>query len=72
MVSSDQFQLSADHALMNLTSQIIDQGTQNPQMAAACFFRIQGAYEFITQLKTLAETPLIPQVQKNDQLDHRA
>jgi hypothetical protein len=75
IVSSDQFQTSADHAMLELVAQVIQQTGQangNPNAALAGFFRIQGAYEFITQMKLLAETPKLPETNNEGQLDHRA
>lgn len=75
IVSSEQFQTSCDHALLELVGQIIAQTGQangNPNAALSGFFRIQGAYEFISQMKLLAEVPKLPNAPTDGQLDHRA
>lgn len=71
MVSSDQFDMSADAALLELTKQLVGVDNGNQYTAIASFHRIQGAYELLATMKTLAEatpktTAVLPQ-----QLDHR-
>lgn len=71
MVSSDQFDISADAALLELTKQLVAVDNGNQYTAIASFHRIQGAYELLATMKTLAEaTPKLPAVLPA-QLDHR-
>lgn len=71
MVSSDQFDISADAALLEMTRELAGFKDGNQYTAIASFHRIQGAFEVLGIMKLLAEpapivTPLPPA-----QLDHR-
>jgi hypothetical protein len=71
MVSSDQFDMTSDFALLELTKELVGVRDGNQYTAIASFHRIQGAYEILGIMKTLAEpTPLLSSLPQ-PQLDHR-
>ena len=70
MVSSDQFDLSSDFALAEMTRQLVDRADGNQYYAMAAFLRLQGAVEYLSQLKNLAETPKINPTPRTPTLDH--
>lgn len=72
MVSNDQFDLSSDFALAELVRQIVERSDGNQYYAMAGFLRIQGAVEYISQLKNLGETPRIFTPVPTPTLDHNS
>jgi hypothetical protein len=74
MVSSPQFQVSTDHALLEYVRANCEMDTSNPQIALASFYRIQGAYEFLGCMRKLAEFTPVPVKAEGstpDNLNHR-
>jgi hypothetical protein len=72
MVSSDQFDLSSDFALAEMTRSLVESRENgNQYYAMAAFLRLQGAVEYLSQLKNLAETPKLPTPATAATLDHR-
>jgi hypothetical protein len=71
MVSSDQFDMSSDFALAEMTRQLVQSSDGNQYYAMAAFLRLQGAVEYLSQLKNLAETPKLPTPATAATLDHR-
>ena len=71
MVSNDQFDLSSDFALAEMTRQLVDRADGNQYYAMAAFLRLQGAVEYLSQLKNLAETPKLPSAASTPTLDHK-
>ena len=72
LVSSDQFDMSSDFALAEMTRQLVDHSDGNQYYAMAAFLRLQGAVEYLSQLKNLAETPKIVTPFTAPILDHNA
>lgn len=71
MVSSDQFDLSSDFALAEMTRSLVESRENgNQYYAMAAFLRLQGAVEYLSQLKNLAETPKINPTPRTPTLDH--
>lgn len=69
LVDRMDFQMAADHALMqyqsDLATQRVDMG-----LAAANHFKITGALEFLQTFRNLAETVNVPARQDTDNLKH--
>ncbi len=74
MVSSEQFDLSSDAALLELTRQLVERAPDGNQVyAMGAFLRIQGAMEFVSQMKHLAEPVRVPTPKPDGgNLDHKA
>ncbi len=70
LVSSDQFDLSSDFALANMVAQLVAKSDGSQYYAMAAFLRLQGATEYLSQLKNLAETPREPTIVRAPTLDH--
>lgn len=70
LMQSDQLRMSLDFALLEYQRRVSE--TSNPDMngAVAGHFRMLGAQEFINTLIMLAETPVIPTVKPQGNLDH--
>jgi len=71
MVSSDQFDLSSDFALAEMVRKLVENSDGNQYYSMAAFLRIQGAVEYLSQLKNLAETPKETSRVSTPTLDHR-
>ena len=72
MIASEQFQSSCDYALMEYQAQLALRPMPSFNEAAASHIRLQGALEFIQQLRLLGEVPSNPPiVVERDNLDHR-
>lgn len=71
MVSSDQFDMSADFALLEMAKQLVSIPDGNQYTAIASFHRIQGAFELLGIMKTLAEPAAFPTPMPAPQLDHK-
>lgn len=76
LVSSDQFDMTSDFAMLELVKNIVSQGETNPtnpNAAIAGFYRIMGAHELLSAMKTLAEAPTVTKAESTPaNLDHRA
>lgn len=74
MVRSDQFDLSSDFAMAELVRQLVEKSNGSQYYAMAAFLRIQGAAEYLGQLKRLAEPIQMPTPPKPApaNLDHQA
>jgi len=68
LMTSDVMRNALDYAFLAYQERV---ATTEPQMAAAGFFRLQGAREFIEQLVTLAENPVRIPTKDMDNLSHR-
>jgi len=60
MVSSQQFDHSSDFALAEMVRELVEHADGNQYYAMAAFLRIQGAVEYLGQLKRLAEPVQLP------------
>ena len=69
MMERDSFNRACDFAMLEFQSRLVGQ-TRDGNAAMATGFRIMGAVEFVSILKTLAEANLPPAVRKDlDNLD---
>lgn len=71
LIELPSFEFGIDAALLQYTASLT-QGQLDPNTAMAAGWKIQGAHEFVLQLKMLAETmkPPVPRVMES--LDHNA
>lgn len=69
LVLRDDFQRALDYALMEYQTQVAR--NTDYAMAGAGHFRIVGALEFVTVLKTLSEQGVPQPARKPADLDHR-
>lgn len=69
MVGGAAFQRAADYAMLEYQALLADR-TNDAQTAVAAGMKLQGALEFLTQFRLLAETPTVaPRVVPRDNLD---
>lgn len=72
LVASAQFQISADHALLEYQRQLCLTPFDNYNAQAAAHMRMTGALEFLTQFRNLAETTVLATKEVGGNLDHKA
>ena len=70
MVDLPEFTRATDFALLEYQMLLAKQ-TQDTQTAMAAGLKLQGALEFLTQLRLLSETAKVPTPQIVEQLNHR-
>ena len=71
MIGSPVFERALHFALLQYQADLC-QDDNNLNECAARHLRIRGAMEFVRVLRLLAETPTIPTVKRQDNLDHKA
>jgi hypothetical protein len=69
LIQRDDLQRGLDYALLEYDRILIEQ-RNDANTAAAGFFKIMGAHEFIQCLKTLAESPRLPTIVPDGNLRH--
>jgi hypothetical protein len=72
MVASEEFETAADAALLEYERQLSMIPFDNFNACAAAHLRKVGAHEFLQIFRNLCETPSVPAVKLNDNLDHRS
>lgn len=70
LIQRPDLQRSLDFALLEYQTQVARH--TDSAMAGAGHFRMVGALEFVTVLKTLAETSVALPIKKDPGLDHKA
>lgn len=71
MVSSNEFQRGADFAMLQY-NMILSNQTANADSAMLSGMKLQGAIEFLTVFRMIAEPIQMPKPQVMENLDHHA